>query len=151
MLFRSIVTAGVLILGYVTPKSYTSEAVLYADQSNILQPLLRGQAEVTQLDRINEAREMIQSRSFLEQVAVDTGLLLGNETDVERNNAIKRLRTELSLRVSNRNFLELNYTSGDPNQSFQVLSAALNRFVERTVRKKRSESQGAFEFIHSQP
>ncbi|AOY87501.1 chain length-determining protein [Marinobacter salinus] len=145
-----IVTAGVLILGYVTPKSYTSEAVLYADQSNILQPLLRGQAEVTQLDRINEAREMIQSRSFLEQVAVDTGLLLGNETDVERNNAIKRLRTELSLRVSNRNFLELNYTSGDPNQSFQVLSAALNRFVERTVRKKRSESQGAFEFIDSQ-
>lgn len=143
-------TAGVLILGYVTPKSYTSEAVLYADQSNILQPLLRGQAEVTQLDRINEAREMIQSRSFLEQVAVDTGLLTGGETDVGRNQAISSLRKKLTLRVSNRSFLELRYTSGDPNQSFQVLSAALDRFVERTVRKKRSESQGAYEFIDSQ-
>lgn len=144
------VTAGVLTVGYVTPKSYTSEAVLYADQSNILQPLLRGQAEVTQLDRINEAREMVQSRSFLEQIALDTGLIQGGETDVQRNGIIGKLRKDLNLRVSNRNFLELKYTSGDPNQSFQVLSATLDRFVERTVRKKRSESQGAFEFIDSQ-
>lgn len=145
-----VVTAGVLMVGYVTPKSYTSEAVLYADQSNILQPLLRGQAEVTQLDRINEAREMIHSRSFLEQVAMDTGMLRGGETDIERNNTISQLRKDIALRVSNRNFLELTYTSGSPDQSFQVLSSALDRFVERTVRKKRSESQGAFEFIDSQ-
>lgn len=145
-----VVTAGVLTLGYVTPKSYTSQAVLYADQSNILQPLLRGKAELTQLDRINEAREMMQSRSFLEQIALDTGFIRGGETDVVRNQAISLLRKQVGIRVSNRNFLELTYTSGDPNTSFQVLSAVLNRFVERTVRKKRSESQGAFEFIDSQ-
>jgi polysaccharide chain length determinant protein (PEP-CTERM system associated) len=145
-----VVTAGVLALGYITPKSYTSKAVLYADQSNILQPLLRGQAEVTQIDRINEAREMIQSRSFLEQVAMDTGLISTADTDQDRTVAVGNLRKQVDLRVSNRNFLELSYTSGDPNQSFQVMSAVLNRFVERTVRKKRSESQGAFEFIDSQ-
>ena len=144
------VTAGVLTLGYVTPKSYTSQAVLYADQSNILQPLLRGQAEVTQLDRINEAREMMQSRSFLEQIALDTGLIRGGKTDATRNGKISALRKQVGIRVSNRNFLELNYTSGSPDESFQVLSAVLNRFIERTVRKKRSESQGAFEFIDSQ-
>ncbi len=60
-----LATAGVLGWGYVTPKTYTSEALLYADQSNILEPLLRGQAEVTQIDRINEARELVESRSFL--------------------------------------------------------------------------------------
>ncbi|MFP3978283.1 XrtA system polysaccharide chain length determinant [Marinobacter sp. KMM 10035] len=144
------VTAGVLTLGYVTPKSYTSHAVLYADQSNILQPLLRGQAEVTQLDRINEAREMMQSRTFLEQVALDTGLIRGGETDAIRNGKISDLRKQVGIRVSNRNFLELSYTSRSPDESFQVLSAVLNRFIERTVRKKRSESQGAFEFIDSQ-
>tara|TARA_R110001592_G_scaffold293501_1_gene563107 strand:- start:361 stop:1944 length:1584 start_codon:yes stop_codon:yes gene_type:complete len=144
------VTAGVLTLGYVTPKSYTSQAVLYADQSNILQPLLRGKAEMTQLDRINEAREMMQSRSFLEQIALDTGLIRGGETDGVRNGKISTLRKQVGIRVSNRNFLELSYTSGSPDESFQVLSAVLNRFVERTVRKKRSESQGAFEFIDSQ-
>lgn len=145
-----IVTSAVLAIGYVTPKSYTSRAVLYADQSNILQPLLRGQAEVTQLDRINEARELIQTRSFLELVAIDTGLLSDTDADQKRNAVISSLRKQVKLRVSNRNFLELTYTSRDPDQSFQVLSTVLNRFVERTVSKKRSESQGAYEFIDSQ-
>ncbi|WP_449287109.1 XrtA system polysaccharide chain length determinant [Marinobacter sp. PE14] len=145
-----VVTAGVLAFGYVTPKKYTSEALLYADQSNILQPLLRGQAEVTQIDRINEAREMLQSRSFLEQVALDSGLISGKEADQIRNTAISRLREQVTLKISNRNFLELKYTSGDPNQSFEVLSSVLDRFLERTVSKKQSESRNAFEFIDSQ-
>jgi protein tyrosine kinase modulator len=145
-----LVTSGVMAYGYLMPKQYTSEAVLYADQSNILQPLLRGQAEVTQIDRINEAREMLQSRSFLEQVGLDTGLITGGETDQVRNGKIAALRQQVRMRVTNGNFLELRYTSGDPDESFRVLSSVLNRFVERTVRKKRSESQGAFEFIDSQ-
>lgn len=145
-----LVTSGVMAYGYLMPKQYTSEAVLYADQSNILQPLLRGQAEVTQIDRINEAREMLQSRSFLEQVGLDTGLITGGETDQVRNGKIAELRQQVRMRVTNGNFLELRYTSGDPDESFRVLSSVLNRFVERTVRKKRSESQGAFEFIDSQ-
>ena len=145
-----LVTSGVLAVGYITPKTYTSEAVLYADQTNILQPLLRGQAEVTQLDRINEARETIQSRSFLEQVALDTGLITGGETDQQRNKAVAGLRDQVNLRVSNRSFLELSYRADTPDQAFQVLSSVLNRFLERTARKKRSESQGAYEFIDSQ-
>ncbi len=144
------VTVGVLAIGFVTPKTYTSEAVVYADQSNILGPLLRGQAEVTQLDQINEARETIESRSFLEQVALDTGLIIGTETDQERNTAVADLRDQVNLQVSNSSFLELSYRSASPDQSFQVLSAVLNRFLERTARKKRSESQGAYEFIDSQ-
>ncbi len=144
------VTAGVLGLGYVTPKTYTSEALLYADSSSILQPLLRGSAEVTPIDRINEAREMLQSRSYLEQVAFDAGLLNGGETDTEKSGVTSGLRNALNMRVSNRNFLELSYRSGSPDQSFRVLSAALNRFIERTTSKKRAESQGAYEFIDAQ-
>lgn len=145
-----LVTTGILTAGYVVPKNYTSTALLYADQSNILQPLLKGKAEVTQIDRINESREMMQSRSFLEQVGLDTGMITGGETDAVRNGKISDLRDEVGMKVSNQNFLELSYTSGDPDKSFQVLSAVLSRFVERTERKKRSESKGAFDFIDSQ-
>ncbi|WP_417547414.1 XrtA system polysaccharide chain length determinant [Marinobacter segnicrescens] len=144
------VTAGVLGLGYVTPKTYTSEALLYADSSSILQPLLRGSAEVTPIDRINEAREMLQSRSYLEQVAFDAGMLNGGETDSQKSEVTSGLRNALNMSVSNRNFLELSYSSDSPDKSFRVLSAALNRFVERTSSKKRSESQGAYEFIDAQ-
>lgn len=145
-----LVTAGVLGWGYITPKSYTSEALLYADQSNILEPLLRGQAEVTQIDRTNEARELVESRSFLEQIALDTGLITGTEPDADRSVVVAGLRKQVRLKISNRNFLELTYTSKSPEQSFRVLSAVLDRFIERTVTKKRGESQAAFEFIDSQ-
>lgn len=144
------VTAGVLGLGYVTPKTYTSEALLYADSSTILEPLLHGSAEVTPIDRINEAREMLQSRSYLEQVAFDAGLLNGGEGDVQKNAVITQLRTALNMSVSNRNFLELSYSSGSPDQSFRVLSSALSRFMALTSSKKRSESEGAYEFIDAQ-
>src|SRR5690554_2531812 len=86
------VTAGVLGLGYVTPKTYTSEALLYADSSSILQPLLRGSAEVIPIDRINVAREMLQSRSYLEQVAFVAGLLRGGETDNQKSQVTGGLR-----------------------------------------------------------
>ncbi|GGY80057.1 XrtA system polysaccharide chain length determinant [Marinobacter zhanjiangensis] len=144
------VTAGVLGLGYVTPKTYTSDALLYADSSNILQPLLRGSAEITPIDRINEAREMLQSRSYLEQVAFDAGLLNGGEDDARKNGVIGSLRNALNMQVSNRNFMELSYSSESPDRSFRVLSAALNRFIERTSSKKRAESAGAYDFIDAQ-
>lgn len=149
IIFMSV-TAGVLGMGYITPKTYTSEAVLYADSSTILQPLLRGSAEVTPLDRINEARELLQSRSFLEEVAFDTGLLTGQESEQQQGAQIASLRNALNMRVSNRNFITLSYRSDSPDRSFRVLSAALNRFVERTITRKRSESQGAYEFIDAQ-
>jgi polysaccharide chain length determinant protein (PEP-CTERM system associated) len=145
-----LVTTGILAFGYLAPKTYTSEALLYADQSNILEPLLRGRAEVTQLDRINEAREMIRNRSYLEEVGVAVDLVRPDQTPEQRNAVISGLRNQLDLRVSNRNFIELTYSSPDPDRSFRVLSAALDRFIKRTVRKKRSESQGAFAFIDSQ-
>lgn len=145
-----VATVGVLTVGYVIPKSYTSTAVLYADQPTILKPLLQGKAEMTQIDRVNEAREMLQSRSFLEQVAMDTGLIRGDEIDIVRNGKIDSLRNQVGIKVSNKNFIELSYTSGNPDESFKVLSAVLNRFIERTLLKKRTESQGAFEFIGSQ-
>lgn len=144
------VTAGVLTWGYVTPKSYTSKAVLYADQSNILGPLLRGQAEVTEIDRINEARELVESRSFLESVALNSGLITASQPEKAKTVAIGRFKERVRLRVSNRNFLELAYTSDDPNQSFRVMSAVLDHFIERTVQKKQSESRAAYEFIDSQ-
>ncbi|WP_339805375.1 XrtA system polysaccharide chain length determinant, partial [uncultured Marinobacter sp.] len=145
-----VVTAGVLVMGYVTPKSYTSQSVLFADSSSILQPLLRGSAEVTPIDRINEARELLQSRSFLEQVAYDAGLLKGGESEQQQSGVIGGLRNALNMRVSNRNFITLSYRSDDPDRSFRVLSTTLNRFLERTVSRKRAESQGAYEFIDSQ-
>ncbi len=145
-----LATSAVLVLGYLSPKTYTSEALLHADSTNILKPLLSGSAEVTSIERVNEAREVIQSRSLLEQVALDANLFAGVNTDEGRNAIIADLRRNIRLRVSGGNFLELSYASPSADQSFKVVSAVLSRFLEKTVRDKRAESRNAFEFIDSQ-
>lgn len=150
MIIFMTVTLGVLAAGYLIPKSYTSEAVLYADETSALQPLLKDKAELANLDRINQARQLMQSRPFLEQVAMDAGLITGGESDAARSEKIKELRNQVGIKVSNKNFLGLSYTSASPEESFQVLSAVLSRFVERTLQKNRSDSRGAYEFIGSQ-
>lgn len=145
-----VATSAVLFHGYSVPKSYTSKAVLYADATSILQPLLRGQAEVTSVERVNEAREIIQSRGVLERVAINAGLLTGAETDAQKENIIAGIRRSTGISVSSRNYINLTYTSGSPDDSFRILSTLLNQFIQETQQRKRSESRGAFEFIESQ-
>ncbi|MHA7881211.1 MAG: XrtA system polysaccharide chain length determinant [Saccharospirillum sp.] len=144
------VTSGALVYGYMAPKTYTSNAVLHADVTNILQPLLSGSAVPTSVERINSAREIIYSRSMLERIAVSSGLITGVESEDQKNGILGTLRSSLRLRVSSGNYLNVSYSSGDANQSFRVLSAVLTEFINESVRRKRTESREAFEFIESQ-
>lgn len=145
-----VVTSSVLALGYVTPKSYTSEAVLHAELTNILQPLLRGAAEVTRLDRANEAREVIQSRALLERVAYQSGILTGNEPDEVRTSEVTAMRERIQMQVTSGNYLNISYTTDDPGLAFRVMSNLLTAFMEKSSDQRRSESRGAFEFIDAQ-
>ncbi|MFC3851954.1 XrtA system polysaccharide chain length determinant [Salinispirillum marinum] len=145
-----LISAAIFAIGYVTPKTYTANAMLQADVTNILQPLLRGAAEVTSVNRVNEAREIIYSRSMLERVARSSGLLVGLESDERVNTVLAELRDNLSMRVSGGSYLAMSYSSDSPGKSFRVLSEVLNHFVEESSRTKRAESRNAFDFIESQ-
>lgn len=145
-----VVTCAVLAVGYLTPKTYTSNAVLHADATNILQPLLRGTAVPTSVERVNTARETIYSRAMLERIAISSGLLTGVETDERKNSILSGLRNNIRLRVSSGNYLNVSYSSDSPDKSFRVLSSVLTEFINESVRRKRTESREAFEFIESQ-
>ena len=145
-----VMTSAVLLVGHVTPKTYTSTAVLHADVSNVLQPLLRGATEVTRVERANEAREALQSRSLLERVAQRSGLFAEVTSEEGRNQVISGLRNSIQIRVSSGNYLNLSYSSDDPDKSFRVLSNLLSEFMSVSSEQKRGESRNAFEFIDSQ-
>lgn len=145
-----LATTGVLLYGQFTPKSYTSSAVLYADVSSILKPLLSGAAEVTDVERAEAARETLYSRSILEKVAIKNNLMASSGLQEDRDLVIEDLRKNIKLQISNNNHLHVNYTSGDPDRSFKVLSTLLDEFVKESMQSKRTESKGAYEFIDTQ-
>lgn len=145
------VSFAVLVVGITWPKTYTTSAVLFADQTTIIEPLLKGTAEITKIDRSEQAREIIWTRAIMLAAAKEAGFIGKNATQDQEEQAIKRIRGGLSVKgEGNRSYFRISYVANNPDTSFETLNAIVNVFIEDTARKKRAESQGAYNFIDAQ-
>lgn len=141
----------ILLLGIVWPKKFTTAAVLFADETTIIEPLLKGSAAMTKIDRSEQAREIIWTRGIMLSVAKEIGIVNKGSTQDEEEAAIRRIRSGLSVKAEgNRSYFSISYVANDPDQSFEILNAIVNVFIEDTVKKKRAESLGAYNFIDAQ-
>jgi polysaccharide chain length determinant protein (PEP-CTERM system associated) len=144
------VTFAVLVLGVIWPKTYTTKVMLVADVTSIIEPLLKGQAEVSKIDRSEQAKEYIYARSIMESVAKERKLI-NSETSAEKiGKVVEEIRNGLTIKKENNNYFRLSYESNDPDRSFEMLNTIISVFIADTEKKKRDESQGAFKFIDAQ-
>ncbi|WP_331351960.1 XrtA system polysaccharide chain length determinant [Cellvibrio sp. UBA7671] len=140
-----------LAVGLVWPKSFTTKVVLFADVTNIIEPLLKGRAEITKIDRSEQASEVIYTRRILLETAKQAGLLKNSSSVDEQDALVKRLREGIVIaRERNENYVQISYTAGNPDRSFEILNAVVNVFIEDIAKRKRDESVGAYNFIDAQ-
>lgn len=144
------VSFAILAVGYFWPNTYRTEALLQADESNIIEPLLKGRASVTDVDRSAQARENLYTRRVMEQAAEQAGLVGGNASDEAVSNAVRKIRSGLNVTTEGKNHFRVSYGSSDPDEAFSILNAVVNVFIQDTARRKREESVGAFNFIDAQ-
>ena len=140
-----------LVVGLIWPKNYTTKVVLFADVTNIIEPLLKGRAEITKIDRSEQASEVIYTRRIMVETAKQAGLLKGNASEDQQDAMVRQLRGGVKVaRERNENYVQLSYTTTNPDRSFEVLNAVVNVFIEDTAKRKRDESVGAYNFIDAQ-
>ncbi len=139
-----------LVVGYFWPNTYVTQAVLYADETNIIEPLLKGRASVTGVDRAKQAQETLYTRRVMEKAAVEAGLIGANATDGSKAAAVRELRSGLSVKTEGANNFSLSYSAKEPEKAFSALNSIVNVFIQDTARRKREESVGAFNFIDAQ-
>lgn len=145
------VTYLLLAVGLVWPKSFTTKVVLFADVTNIIEPLLKGRAEITKIDRSEQASEVIYTRRIMLETAKQAGLMKGSPSIDEQDVLVKQLRAGVGVaRERNENYVQISYTAGNPDRSFEVLNAVVNVFIEDIAKRKRDESVGAYNFIDAQ-
>lgn len=145
------ISFGLLGLGILWPKTYTTSAVLFADVTNIIEPLLKGSAEVTKIDRSEQASEIIYTRNSLLLAGKEAGLITSVSTPEEQDKIIRNLRSHILIkRERNNDHFQVSYSDNNPDGSFEMLNAIINVFIEGTARKKREESVGAYNFIDAQ-
>lgn len=151
VLVYSIVSLIVVSIGLVFPKRYETSTTLYADQQNIIKPLLAGKAAITKVqDQAKVVREVIYSPRILGQVVADANLLAGNETPAEIERISNELRAGIKVRNIGSNFIRLQYSSSTPDKTYDVLTSVSDRFIRDTSERKRKESREAFQFIAGQ-
>lgn len=140
-----------LVVGLIWPKSYSTRVVLFADVTNIIEPLLKGRAEITKIDRSAQASEVIYTRRIMLETAKQAGLLKAGASEEEQDAIVAQLRAGVKVaRERNENYVQLSYTATNPDRSFEILNAVVNVFIEDTAKRKRDESVGAYNFIDAQ-
>jgi polysaccharide chain length determinant protein (PEP-CTERM system associated) len=141
----------ILAVGFMWPKNYTTSAVLYADDTNIIGPLLKGNAEVTQIDRSEKASEIIYTKPIMLSVGLRSGLIKEEMTEAEQLRVVDFIRGRIRIeRERSNDYFRLSFTANNPDVSFEVLNAMVAAFIENAARKKRDESMSAYTFIDSQ-
>lgn len=139
-----------LVVGYFWPNTYATQAVLHADQTNIIEPLLKGRASVTSVDPAKQAQESLYTRRVLERSAEEANIIGAAATDAQKAAAVEELRSGLTVTTEGANNFRVSYSAKDPERAFNALNSVVNVFIQDTARRKREESVGAFNFIDAQ-
>ncbi|MFT7558367.1 MAG: polysaccharide chain length determinant protein (PEP-CTERM system associated) [Flavobacteriales bacterium] len=144
-----VVLVAVLGVGLSWQLQYESNATLAVEDSNIIQPLLRGRAQFTEGERVEEAKKDILSRAMLESVARELNYI-NDESSIQDVvmvlGALKR-KIIVSSEGKRASSFTISYSSTDPEVSFNTIKVIADLIVSRQRQSKREEGENAYGFI----
>lgn len=151
----ALITFLVVTLGIFWPKKFESTAIVFADDQNIIKPLLAGQAEVTRVnetDQLQLVNQRVFSDELMKQVLVEAKLI--DPAKLEDRYAtqplVRSVSGGLKVEAAGKNHIRFSFRDGDRNKAYAITSAVTNVFIRDTARSKREESSEAFKFINNQ-
>lgn len=135
------------------PEKYVATARVNIDTNTVLRPLLRGiaiQPNVGQ--RVALLSKTLLSRPNLEKLMRMTDLDLQAKTDLEKEKLLKMLSQQIRLSGDRRNpsLYTVTFKHSDRETAKRVVQAVLTVFIESTLGEKRTETEGAQEFLDQQ-
>ena len=136
------------------PKSYTSFSTIYADNSNILKPLMEGNAVATGIgDQARMAEEILFNRNYTDEVLRASGWDVGSISQSQKDGIILDIQDRTEVTNVGRqpaSLIRIAHHDKDPLKAFTIAQKYTTLFIEQSVVAKRTESRGAFNFIQNQ-
>jgi polysaccharide chain length determinant protein (PEP-CTERM system associated) len=148
----AVVSFGVLAAGMAIKPKYETSITIYADNKNIIQPLLEGRASVTtpKTERIRIVRETMFSPRLLEEILPIAFSEVDMSDTRQAEKFMAQLRGNVSLTAPADNYVKIAYAHESPQKSYQLVNKLTNLFIEESAKSKRIESKSAFNFIDDQ-
>lgn len=152
-LLFAVVALVILAMGLAAPKKYTSSTTILVEESNIIEPLMKGRAvPTTVVDRAAIAREVAFSRKVMNQLLETGGWLKDNPSAIEKERLINQIigRTEISNPRENLSLIQITYSDSDPMRAFAITRRYAELIMQESSLAKQIESRKAYAFIDSQ-
>jgi polysaccharide chain length determinant protein (PEP-CTERM system associated) len=149
----AVISYLVLIVGMFWPSKFESSATIFADNQNILKPLLEKQAAQTEVqDQVKIIRDLIHSPRLLRKVLMGVYGVDGFESQIALEQKIFQLRERVKVQGlgGKSSYINLSYTDTTPETSYRIMNEVIDVFVKTSADKQRSESREAFQFIDNQ-
>ncbi len=149
----AVISTVVLVVGMFHKPKYQTNITIFADNKNVIKPLLEGQAAVTtpKTERIRIVRETMFAPRLLEQVVTE---VFSNQVQPGDNKTLENymtmLRDNVGVTAPASNYINIEFAHNNPAVSFGVVNKLTNLFIEESAKAKRSESKSAFDFIDEQ-
>lgn len=146
-----VISLGVLAVGILLPKMYGSYTVIQADQSNIIRPLMEGTAVATGVqNKAQNAKELLFSRRIMMQVLRQAGMKVDGLSELDLERLIDQVQKRTTIKNVGKSLIRIEYRDPSPEMAFRVTQKYGELFVTESARKKKKESQDAFDFIDKQ-
>ena len=116
----------VLMVGARWSAKFETSTTIFADNQNILRPLLDEQAAQSNLqDQTRVVRDMLHSPRMLAQVVDSVYGLSSFSGGNEIGGAVNRLRERLVVKGLGRNYIKISYFDDSADQSYRVLNTVI--------------------------
>lgn len=151
-LLFTLVFAAVLAVAINWPKNYTSEAMVSVDVTNVIEPLLRGAAEMSDVSKNEKVSDIVRSRRILEQVVIQRNPDLANAPPDVLEEELVNVRRNLasSTLPGSAHINRISYSSSTPDDAYETLNAIVDAFIADRRDEKMRESYNAHSFISDQ-
>ncbi|NNC54431.1 MAG: hypothetical protein HKO07_01775, partial [Pseudomonadales bacterium] len=146
-----VVAVAVLAYGMLWQEKYSVSTTLYADQQNIIAPLLKGQAQVTEVeDQLQVVKDLMLSNRILEQIVKGENFLNGVDDPARQSAMVSGLKQQVKVKLLGKNYIGVSYSDSDPDRAYSAVTQLVDLFIKESSENKRSGSKQAFLFIDKQ-
>lgn len=148
----SILSFLIMLLGMVKLSNFSSSVTIFADNQNIIKPLLGSKASVTGIkqNRTEQVRDIIHSPRLLTQVINGIYGEHAFSSPQSKDLKISQLRKNIIIKGLSSNYIKISYQDDSAERTFQILNKVVALFIENSANAKREESRNAYNFIEQQ-
>ena len=147
----ALVSFVVLGVGMTWSSKFETSATIYADNQNILGPLLKDHAEQTRLeDHAKVVKDMLHSPRILRRVAEALYPAELQESADALGRYIGIIRSRIDVKNLASGYIKLSYSDSTSQGAYEGLNTIVDVFIRSSAEEQRSESREAYLFIDNQ-